>query len=123
MLNRKVPNVIFKTRIRDESISGDNPYRWKNMSSDDYFSGKRIILFSLPGAFTPTCSTFQLPDFEKLYPDFTKKGIVEFTVNKGQESYKIKPFTKSNVWGLFQSGKEKFKKGDFIECYTLTGIN
>ena len=55
--------------------------------------------------------------------NFTKKGIVEFTVNKGQESYKIKPFTKSNVWGLFPSGKEKFKKGDFIECYTLTGIN
>ena len=54
---------------------------------------------------------------------FSKKGIAEFEVHKGQESFRIKPFTKSNAWGLFPSGKDKFKKGDFIECYTLTGIN
>tara|TARA_Y100000748_G_scaffold70091_1_gene57309 strand:+ start:7723 stop:7986 length:264 start_codon:yes stop_codon:yes gene_type:complete len=75
MLNKNVPNVIFKTRIRDESIDGDNPYRWENISSQSYFKDKKIILFSLPGAFTPTCSTFQLPDFEKLYEEFKKKGI------------------------------------------------
>ena len=54
---------------------------------------------------------------------FSKKGIVEFEVHTGQESFRIKPFTKSNAWGLFPSGKDKFKKGDFIECYTPTGIN
>ena len=54
---------------------------------------------------------------------FSKKGIAEFEVYKGQESFRIKPFTNSNAWGLFPSGKDKFKKGDFIECYTLTGIN
>ena len=54
---------------------------------------------------------------------FSKKGIAEFETHKGQESFRIKPFTKSNAWGLFPSGKDKFKKGDFIECYTLTGIN
>ena len=54
---------------------------------------------------------------------FSKKGIAEFEVHKGQESFRIKPFTKSNAWGLFPSGKVKFKKGDFIECYTPTGIN
>jgi len=54
---------------------------------------------------------------------FSKKGIAEFEVHKGQESFRIKPFTKSNAWGLFPSGKDKFKKGDFIECYTPTGIN
>lgn len=54
---------------------------------------------------------------------FSKKGIAEFEAHKGQESFRIKPFTKSNAWGLFPSGKDKFKKGDFIECYTLTGIN
>ena len=53
----------------------------------------------------------------------SKKGIAEFETHKGQESFRIKPFTKSNAWGLFPSGKDKFKKGDFIECYTLTGIN
>ena len=54
---------------------------------------------------------------------FSKKGIAEFETHKGQESFRIKPFTKSNAWGLFPSGKDKLKKGDFIECYTLTGIN
>ena len=48
---------------------------------------------------------------------FSKKGIAEFEIHKGQESFRIKPFTKSNVWGLFPSGKGNFKKGDLIECY------
>ena len=48
-------------------------------------------------------------------------GLVN-EVYKDQESFRIKPFTKSNAWGLFPSGKDKFKKGDFIECYTSTGI-
>ena len=50
----KLPQVNFKTRIRDESIGGDNPYRWENKTTADYFGGKRVVLFSLPGAFTPT---------------------------------------------------------------------
>ena len=54
---------------------------------------------------------------------FSNKGISEFKVQKGQESFRIKPFTKSNAWGLFPSGKDKFKKNDYIKCYTLTGIN
>ncbi len=71
----KVPFVTFKTRVRDESIGGDNPFRWQDMTTDDYFKGKRVVLFSLPGAFTPTCSTYQLPDFEKLYEDIKAQGI------------------------------------------------
>ena len=54
---------------------------------------------------------------------FSKKGIAEFEIHKDQESFRIKPFTKSNAWGLFPSGKDKFKKGDYIECYTSKGIN
>ncbi len=77
MIGRKVPSVTFHTRVRDESIGGDNPFRWQDKTSDDYFAGKRVVLFSLPGAFTPTCSTFQLPDFEKLAGDFAAKGIDE----------------------------------------------
>ncbi|RWP14426.1 MAG: peroxiredoxin [Mesorhizobium sp.] len=76
MTDRKnVPLVTFRTRVRDKSIGGPNPYRWENKTSDDYFGGKRVILFSLPGAFTPTCSTFQLPDFEKLYDQFLELRI------------------------------------------------
>ena len=75
MIGRTLPKITFKTRIRDESVGGDNPYRWQDKTTDDYFAGKRAILFSLPGAFTPTCSTYQLPDFEKLYPEFVAAGI------------------------------------------------
>ena len=72
-----VPNVCFKTRVRDESISGPNPYRWQDMTTTEYFADKRVVVFSLPGAFTPTCSTYQLPDFERLYDEFTTLGIDE----------------------------------------------
>lgn len=75
MIGKKVPKVTFRTRVRDESIEGPNPYRWQDVSSDDYFKGKKVIVFSLPGAFTPTCSTYQLPDFEKLSSEFKDLGI------------------------------------------------
>ena len=70
-----VPNVVFKTRIRDETIEGDNPYKWKDKTSDEYFKNYKALLFSLPGAFTPTCSTYQLPNFEKLFNEFKNLGI------------------------------------------------
>ena len=72
-----VPNVIFKTRIRDESAGGDNPFRWLDVSTDDVFKGKNIILFSLPGAFTPTCSSTHLPGFEAKYNELKSMGIDE----------------------------------------------
>ncbi|MBB36667.1 MAG: peroxiredoxin [Hirschia sp.] len=75
MIGKKVPQVTFRTRVRDESIGGDNPFRWEDKTSADYFNSKKVVLFSLPGAFTPTCSTYQLPDFEKLYPEFQAKGV------------------------------------------------
>ena len=72
-----VPNVIFKTRIRDESVGGDNPFRWLDLSTDDVFKGKNVILFSLPGAFTPTCSSTHLPGFEAKYNELKSMGIDE----------------------------------------------
>ena len=75
MIGRTVPQVTFKTRVRDEAIGGPNPFRWQDKTTNDYFKGKRVVLFSLPGAFTPTCSTYQLPDFEKLAPEFEAQGI------------------------------------------------
>lgn len=77
MIGRTVPNVCLKTRVRDESIGGDNPFRWEHKMTGDIFANKRIILFSLPGAFTPTCSTYQLPNFEKLFPEFQAEGVDE----------------------------------------------
>ena len=72
-----VPAVTFKTRVRDDSIENTNPYRWQDVTSYDYFAGKRVILFSLPGAFTPTCSTYQLPGFEQNFDQFKAAGIDE----------------------------------------------
>ena len=54
---------------------------------------------------------------------FSNKGNAEFQILKGQESYKIKSFTKANSWGVFQNGKAKFKKGEYIKCYSSSGIN
>ena len=70
-----VPSVVFHTRVRDVTIDGPNPYRWEQKTSYDYFAGKRVVVFSLPGAFTPTCSTYQLPAFEEMYNTFQNRGI------------------------------------------------
>ena len=51
----------------------------------------------------------------------SNKGILEIEVLKGQESFRIKSFTKANSWCLFKSGKSTFKKGDLIECFNLLG--
>lgn len=94
-----LPNVVFKTRVRDESVGGPNPFRWQDMTTADYFAGKRVILFSLPGAFTPTCSTYQLPGFEDGFAKFQELGIDtiycmsvndSFVMNKWAEAQGIK---------------------------------
>jgi peroxiredoxin len=77
MMSRTVPNVIFKTRVRDESLGGDNPFRWQDKTSADIFSGKSIVIVALPGAFTPTCSSTHLPGFEAKYDQLIDKGINE----------------------------------------------
>ncbi len=69
MEGRHLPKVTFKTRVRDESVGGSNPYRWQDKTTDDFFAGKRVVVFSLPGAFTPTCSTKQCPEFDRMYSE------------------------------------------------------
>lgn len=74
---KAVPSVTFKTRVRDESIVGDNPYRWQDVTSDKYFKGKKVVLFALPGAFTPTCSSTHLPGYEAAYEQMKSLGVDE----------------------------------------------
>jgi len=97
LIGKKVPSVTFRTRVRDESIGGANPYRWQDMTSADYFTGKRVVIFSLPGAFTPTCSTFQLPDFEKLHGEFRAEGIDEIYCISVNDAFVM------NAWGKAQN--------------------
>ena len=76
-MTHQVPKVVFKTRVRDESIGGDNPFRWQDVSSDDIFKGKSVVLFSLPGAFTPTCSSTHLPGYDAKYDELKAAGVDE----------------------------------------------
>ena len=101
----KIPKVTFRTRIGDEvetdggcAIGG----QWLNKTTDDYFKGKRVVLFSLPGAFTPTCSSQQLPGFEKLVPEIKLLGIDEVYCVSVNDSFVM------NAWGK-QLGVENVK--------------
>jgi peroxiredoxin len=74
------PNVTFAFREGDEAPEdGGCPIGgvFVNKTSHELFAGKRVIIFSLPGAFTPTCSTYQLPGFEEKYDEFRALGIDE----------------------------------------------
>ena len=101
-MSRSVPSTSFQTRVRDESIGGDNPFRWESVSSDAIFKGRTVALFSLPGAFTPTCSTSHLPRYEELCEEFYAAGVDEvvcLSVNDAFVMYK---------WGREQ-GAEKVR--------------
>lgn len=70
-----VPQVTFMTRVRDDAVEGPNPYRWEPLSSEAIFGGKKVVVFSLPGAFTPTCSSNHLPRYDELYEEFRAAGV------------------------------------------------
>ncbi|SFC19795.1 peroxiredoxin [Tropicimonas isoalkanivorans] len=109
----RLPDVTFRTRVYDESVGGPNPYRWQDLTTADYFAGKRAILFALPGAFTPTCSTYQLPGFEMNVERFKAAGIDAiyclsvndaFTMNKWAEMQGI------TTIGMIPDGSAEFTR-------------
>ena len=63
---KRIPDVTFRTR-RDG--------QWVDVSSQSLFGGRRVVLFALPGAFTPTCSSAHLPRYDELYDEFRKAGV------------------------------------------------
>ncbi len=90
-------------------------------------------IFSSLGYMGNTSMKAKLKNNFKKKKDFTrfikgkitvsKKGHLEFEVLKGQESFKLKPLAKANVWGQFNNGQSIFKKGALIDCYTTFGVN
>ncbi|MBK7355649.1 MAG: peroxiredoxin [Propionivibrio sp.] len=97
-----IPNVTFKTRVRNDALGGPNPFEWKDLSSDNIFKGRNVVVFSLPGAFTPTCSTSHLPRYEELYADFQAQGVdavVCVSVNDAFVMFQ---------WGKSQNAKNVF---------------
>ena len=104
----KLEKVIFKTRdgdsaknINECAIGG----KWIDKTTDDYFKGKRVVLFSLPGAFTPTCSSQQLPGFENNFNRFKKLGIDEIYCCSVNDAYVM------NAWSD-KMGIKNIKLGD-----------
>ncbi len=77
MIGRKIPDVTLKTRVRDDKVEGPNPFRWQDFKVRDEFADKKIVVFSLPGAFTPTCSNEQCPNFDRLHDEFRALGVDE----------------------------------------------
>jgi len=63
---QRVPNVAFRVRENHE---------WKSVTTDELFAGKTVVVFSLPGAFTPTCSSTHLPRYNELAPAFRANGV------------------------------------------------
>lgn len=113
-MTQTVPNVVFKTRVRDESVGGDNPFRWQDVSSDEIFKGRRVVVFALPGAFTPTCSGTHLPGYEAKYADFKAAGIDEvycLSVNDAFSMYQwAKQLGVENV-KMLPDGNGEFTRG------------
>jgi peroxiredoxin len=102
---QRVPEVTFKTRVRDESIGGDNPFRWQDVTTEDLFAHKRVVLFSLPGAFTPTCSTYQLPGFEDNASEFYGLGIDEIYCISVNDSFVMNKWAQQVVEGGLKNVK------------------
>jgi peroxiredoxin len=101
-MNNQVPEVTFKTRVRDDSIGGDNPFRWQDLSTGDIFKGKRVALLALPGAFTPTCSSTHLPGFENHYEELKSLGIDDVYCLSVNDAFSMYQWSK-------QLGVEKVK--------------
>ncbi len=75
-----IPTVTFKTRTGDDQAVGGCTFiggEWKDTTSDQLFDGKKVVIFSLPGAFTPTCSSQQLPGYEEKYDELKALGVDE----------------------------------------------
>ena len=89
----------WKTRSRIES-SDQNPFDWKDLTTADLFAGKRVALFSLPGAFTPTCSSTHLPGYEGSYERFKAAGIDEVYCLSVNDAFVMRQ------WGLSQGLEE-----------------
>jgi glutaredoxin-like protein len=74
---QSVPQVAFRTRANGE---------WRTVTTDELFKGRTVVVFSLPGAFTPTCSSTHLPRYNELAPAFRANGVDEIvcvSVNDG----------------------------------------
>lgn len=73
-----VPEVTFKIRVPHDTVSGvcsAIDASWGELTTDEMFTGKKVIVFALPGAYTPTCSSTHLPGYEAKFEEFKALGV------------------------------------------------
>ncbi len=102
---QKVPQVVFRTRQNGES---------KSVTTDDVFKGRTVAVFSLPGAFTPTCSSTHLPRYNELAPVFKANGVDEIVCISVNDAFVMNEWAKdqesANVT-LLPDGNGEFTDG------------
>ncbi len=102
---QRVPEVTFK-------VIGENG--WNDVTSSDLFKGKKVVVFSLPGAYTPTCSSTHLPRFNELAPVFKKNGIDDVICLSVNDTFVMNEWKKhqeaENVT-LIPDGNGEFSEG------------
>lgn len=90
MEGKAVPSVSFRVRQNDE---------WKDVSTDELFKGKTVIVFSLPGAFTPTCSSTHLPRYNELAATFADNGVDDIICMSVNDTFVM------NAWAADQEAE------------------
>ncbi len=82
----RVPQVVFHTRRGHE---------WVDVTTDEIFAGKTVVVFSLPGAFTPTCSSSHVPRYNQLVPTFKQHGVDEVVCISVNDTFVMNEWQKS----------------------------
>jgi len=101
----KVPNVTFKTRVNGEFV---------DVTSDDIFSNRTVAVFSLPGAFTPTCSSTHLPRYNELAGVFRENGVDEIVCLSVNDAFVMDAWKEHQEAGnitLIPDGNGEFSEG------------
>jgi glutaredoxin-like protein len=102
---QRVPNVTFRVRANNE---------WKEVSTTDLFAGKTVVVFSLPGAFTPTCSSTHLPRYNELAPAFFANGVDSILCVSVNDAFVMNEWAKDQESGnvvLVPDGNGEFTAG------------
>jgi glutaredoxin-like protein len=82
---QRVPQVAFRTRVNGE---------WKTVTTDEIFKGRTVVVLSLPGAFTPTCSSTHLPRYNELAPAFRASGVDEIVCISVNDAFVMNEWAK-----------------------------
>lgn len=105
-IGETIPSVTFRTRV-----NGD----WQDVTTDDIFKGKTVVLFALPGAFTPTCSSTHLPGFLEHRDDILAQGVDEIACLSVNDSFVMNAWAKDQMVDdevrMIPDGNGEFSEG------------